>query len=356
MGHRTQSEVSVDPQNIGRYRLTRKKSAFQGCTQVNQIFLKANGKISCSCMRYYHILADARDTDVGAWFDGQMMQYIRESYKEGFDPFSFCQNCLSRHATMDVEKASQELGLHIEPSSQCNLWCSECLCTEERRFDNPPPRVNLDFAVYEKILRDLARAGKTPGSVAFVGFGEPLFNSSLPAMSVLTREMFPAAKIYIDTNANFGARRAREIADCGLSEVRLGIDGSNQENYAAYRTSGNFDKAFAFAGALADAIRRSGSKTHVIWKYILFRHNDSDEAVLAAARMANEIGVTFQLDRTYGVLASKRPLEELSALVGNEIRIGSNVDPAAASGVSNRARPRLRLPLPRLRDYFRPFT
>jgi uncharacterized radical SAM superfamily Fe-S cluster-containing enzyme len=332
MTHQTPSEITIRPADIPRYLATRTKSDFQGCTQVNQIFLKADGKISCSCMRYYHILADVRDVDVGVWFDGQIMQYIRDSYKAGSDPFSFCANCISRLSSMDVAEASRNVNLHIEPSSNCNLYCSECTCTHERQSTNAPARSNLDFGIFEKMLVDLERAGKIPSAVAFVGFGEPLFNSALPAMSILSREMFPKSHIYIDTNANFGPKRAVEIANCGLNEIRLGIDGSSQETYMPYRVSGSFEKTFAFATALANEIRRTGSATRVIWKYILFRHNDTDDSILSAAQKANDIGAEFQIDRTYGEWASKRSLDEVSALLGNSVRISSNCDPAATVG------------------------
>jgi uncharacterized radical SAM superfamily Fe-S cluster-containing enzyme len=323
----TPQEIFIRPDSIPRHRATRTKTHFQGCSQINQIFMKASGKITCSCMRYYHVLEDARNINVAEWFNGQMMTYIRESFKEGLSPFSFCEGCVCRNEKQDIDKSARHISLHIEPSSQCNLFCSACTCTSERQSSNAPARANLDFSVFEKMMHDL-KGGTIPvASVAFVGFGEPLFNSRLPDMARLSRALFPQARIFVDTNCNFGTKRAAEMADCGLSDIRMGIDGSNQENYAVYRESGNFDKAFAFARTLAHEIRERGSSTKVLWKYILFRHNDSDDAVISAARMAREIGVDFQLDVTYGELASKRPLSEVTALLHNG-RVGTNLDPA----------------------------
>jgi MoaA/NifB/PqqE/SkfB family radical SAM enzyme len=68
------------------------------------------------------------------------------------------------------------------------------------------------------------------GTVSFVGFGEPLFNSRIPDMARLAKKLFPVATVLVDTNANFGGRRARELANCGIDEIRLGLDGADQKS------------------------------------------------------------------------------------------------------------------------------
>ncbi len=247
-------------------------------------------------MRYTYVLADAREIDIGQWFNGQMQRYIRESFLAGAEPFDFCAGCLSRSSTMArFETTEQNIRLHIEPSSRCNLYCEACACTFERRSDNPPPRNNLDFDLFAAKLGEVERAALLDGQVAFVGYGEPLFIPGVHDMARLCRQLFPRARIFMDTNANFGDRRAEEISDCGLDEIRLGIDGCDQAVYVAYREGGDFAKAYAFAGKLASAIRAKRSTTRAVWKYILFRHNDRDEQIMQAIRMADEIGFPSSL-------------------------------------------------------------
>jgi uncharacterized radical SAM superfamily Fe-S cluster-containing enzyme len=248
----TPDEEFIYPSDIPKYAGERFPTTFQGCSQINQIFLKANGKITCSCMRYYHVLEDATKINVAEWYNGKMMNYIRDSFKSGKEPFRFCEGCVSRVASIDVDRLKEYVRLHIEPSSQCNLFCSACICTTERLSDNPPSRKNLKLSTFSKMLNEFAQSNLTVNPIAFVGFGEPLFNSDLPEMAKLSRSLFPNAKIYMDTNCNFGTRRAREIANCGLSEIRLALDGVTQQAYVQYRRSGNFDKAFEFAKTLAE--------------------------------------------------------------------------------------------------------
>jgi len=321
--------ISISPDRIPVYKANQHKTNFEGCTQINQIFVKANGQISCSCMRYYHVLANARETNVAEFFNGDLMRYIRQSFQNGCEPFVFCKGCASRHSKYNKFSIEEQIiSLHIEPSNQCNLFCEVCTCTDERLSENTPPRLNLDFETYEKLLGDISGAKLNVAAIALVGFGEPLFNSRTPDMARAGRRLFPNAHIYLDTNANFGEKRARELADCGLNEIRLGLDGSDQASYSTYRKNGNFAKALGFARALASAVREKGSSTRVIWKYILFRHNDRDEQILAAVKMAEEIGIPIIFDATGGELASKRALGEIQRLVGDR-KFGCNIDLAA---------------------------
>ncbi|MCJ2142943.1 radical SAM protein [Methylobacterium sp. E-066] len=325
----TPREVNFDLTKLPTYKGRRQKTSFDGCTQVYQVFIKSDGKISCSCMRYYNILEHADNVNVAEWYNGQVMEYIRESFEDGLEPFSFCSGCESRVADMDVRTAAKYVTLHIEPSSQCNLFCSACTCTNERLSSNPPTRANLKFETFKKVAYDFHGSEQVVGGFAFVGYGEPLFNSEVPKMVRLARDLFPHSSIYLDTNCNFGPKRAIEIADCGFSEIRMALDGSNQEAYVQYRESGNFKKAFAFASVLANEVRKRKSSTKLVWKYILFRHNDSDEEILQAVDMAESIGVEIQFDATYGSLASPRSLNEIRALAGKRARTGTTVDPAA---------------------------
>src|ERR1700732_4221229 len=116
MGTRTPAETLVTADQIPSYRAKREKTKFQACTQVNQIFLKANGNISCSCIRYWNILGNAKEVNVGEFANGELMTYIRESFRDGYEPFDFCAGCISRLSTYKVEMVTPAISLHIEPS------------------------------------------------------------------------------------------------------------------------------------------------------------------------------------------------------------------------------------------------
>jgi molybdenum cofactor biosynthesis enzyme MoaA len=149
-------------------------------------------------------------------------------------------------------------------------------------------------------------------------------------MARFARELFPNAYIFVDTNANFGKRRAEELADCGIDEIRLALDGVDQSSYETYRRSGKFDRVLQFGRDLAQAIRTTNSRTRALWKYILFNHNDSDEQILTAVRLAAQTGIPIAFDGTVGQNASLRTSAELEALVGKPF--GCNIDPTSTEG------------------------
>jgi uncharacterized radical SAM superfamily Fe-S cluster-containing enzyme len=327
--NKTPSSMMIHESKINKYCAKRIKTEYGGCFMCHGLFVKSDKKLGCSCMiGYYANLGDIGEIDVGEFISSPLITYIKESFHEGYEPFDMCSKCVSRTAEYPEEDDNQNITLHIEPSNNCNLYCSACTCTVERASDNTPPRVNLSYQSYEKMINELKQANININRLAFVGFGEPLFNSEIPKMVSFAREVYPEAYIFIDTNANFASKRAIEIANCGFSEIRIGLDGSDQDSYEAYRKNGNFDKAFNFTRTLSEEVRRTGSTTKIIWKYILFKNNDTDTHIESAIQYAEEIGVELQFDYTVGKLASTRTKDDIESMIGKR-RIGFNLDPKA---------------------------
>ena len=103
----------------------------------------------------------------------------------------------------------------------------------------------------------------------------------------------PHVYLYTSTNGlaltEDGARR---LARSGIDEVTFSIDGATPESYVQYRQRGDFAKAIRNLTALVDEKRKNGLDVPFVnWRYILFTHNDSDEEMDLARKMAAEIGV-----------------------------------------------------------------
>jgi pyruvate-formate lyase-activating enzyme len=322
------------PELIPEYRKKRIKTTYGGCYMCSGIFLKSDNELGCSCsVGYYWSLGNISKINTGDLINGPLIQYIRESFKEGYEPFDICEHCISKCtdypaiADPNNPHSSDEhhLTLHVEPSNRCNLMCDVCICTDERKSANTPKRIELEFKSFHKMLSEIKNANLDVKVVAFAGYGEPLFNSDLPEMSRFARSLYPESYIYLDTNANFGAKRAEEISNCGIDEVRLALDGIDQMTYEEYRKQGNYIKGIKFSRLLVDAIQKHGSKTRPIWKYILFKHNDKDEHILRATEYAKDIGIEITFDLTAGKLASTRPLSEIKSIIQSN-KIGMNLD------------------------------
>lgn len=342
---RTPEQTLLSPELIPTFRSKRSRTTFGGCYMCSGIFVKADNSLGCSCMiGYYYSLGDISKINMAEFLEGPLMNYIRESFKEGYEPFDFCKHCVSRstnyphNADPDNSRSSdvQNITIHVEPSNRCNLWCEACICTNERNSSNSPKRVDLKYAAFHKMVSEIKSTGINVKVVAFVGFGEPLFNSDVPEMARLVRSLYPNCYIYLDTNANHGLKRAEEISNCGIDEVRLALDGVDQVTYEAYRKGGHFDKAIMFSQKLVEAIQRNESRTRPLWKYILFKNNDKDEHILRAIEIANAMGIEISFDLTAGECASTRPLSEVQSIVKSS-KIGMNLDPSFISVYQNPA-------------------
>jgi len=325
----------IKQSDIFEFKQKRQKSSFGSCYMTRGIFVNSDGKLNCSCMIGYHCeLGDLRDIHAGEFCYSQIIRYIAESFKEGLEPFPMCRHCATRQMDkvpgywyMD-ECAIDGLTIHVEPSNHCNLFCEACLCTAERKSKSPSPRKNMPFIIYSKMMHELKEREINVGNIVFAGFGEPLFNKNFPQMVRLSRELYPHCHLSLDTNCNFPEEKAKEIADCGLDQIRLAIDGADQESYSAYRVNGDFSLAVDFLKALVTAVKKTKSRTIPIWKYILFKHNDSDCLLEKAGRMAREYDLQIIYDITVGPLASKRNPEDLKKTIQG-MTISNNVDEKA---------------------------
>jgi len=144
--------------------------------------------------------------------------------------------------------------------------------------------------ILEKILKDFRRAGIRIRTFDFQGHGEPLLSRDVWRMIEMAKSLFPDSDATMCTNAN--AEFRDEMVDAGLDQIIYAIDGMDQASYAPYRVHGDFEQAHAFMRRFSAAARARDRKIDTVWKYVLFRHNDRPEQLLAAQALALEAQVT----------------------------------------------------------------
>jgi hypothetical protein len=125
--------------------------------------------------------------------------------------------------------------------------------------------------------------------------------------------------------------------------VTFSIDGATAESYVKYRQRGNFDKVIRNLTTAVSEKRNAGRDVPFInWRYILFRHNDSDDEMTLARRMASDIGVDrlcWELTDHPEDLFSRRflPGTEAHASIKREVWDDNNLG-NAIPGATPRAR------------------
>lgn len=259
------------------------------------MFLRSNGSLACWCdggslktlQEFDPSLDYAEDV-----YLGKVYGYIRENLAAGRMPFpEFCSKCMSLLPTSPfVTTYTRDRYIDIfqvEPSMACQLDCPSCIPIKDRKSIVSRSwcgHLILAPKIVEKILKDFRRAGMHIRLIDFTGHGEPLLNREVWNMIRMAKSLFPDTSTTLCTNAN--ADFSEDMIDAGLDEIIYAIDGMDQDSYAPYRVYGNFEQAHRFMTEFSTAARAHGDNMHTVWKYVLFRHNDSPEQLLEAQKMA----------------------------------------------------------------------
>jgi hypothetical protein len=139
------------------------------------------------------------------------------------------------------------------------------------------------------VLQDFSRSGIYIRTFDFSGHGEPLMNPDLWQIVSLARKHYPKAFLSLITNAHGYFEVNQAFSD--LDQIQFSIDGVDQESYEKYRVGGNFAKASSYMKSFTRSVRSSGSSVRMIWRYILFNHNDKPDQLRKAFEIASEFGV-----------------------------------------------------------------
>ena len=137
--------------------------------------------------------------------------------------------------TKKVLLKSMPMGLSIEPTTSCNLRCSECP-SGLRSFTRPTGM--LQEETFTKIIDELK---KKLIWLTFYFQGEPYLNKDFLKMVKYANQQ----GLYTMTSTNahyFTDEIAKETIESGLSRIIVSMDGVTQETYEQYRKGGSLDK------------------------------------------------------------------------------------------------------------------
>jgi hypothetical protein len=303
-----------------------------GCIMCHSLYVKANGEMPCwddvgegKILRHldYEALLNGEEKDL---FYSPDLLAIRKAYSAGQEPFpELCLGCAARgHGAVGELRPDVIEILHIEASYLCHLACPQCIPPKARRTLKGPP-YNIPAEVYECLLRSLLRDGvEQIRFVHFEGRGDPLMNPGLGKMIRATKELYPYAFTKVTTHGNYPFRPW--ILDSGLDLLRLSIDGAFPETYSTYRVGGSLDAALDLMRNIRDLRRSTGASLRMEWKYLLFEWNDSDEEMLEAARLADEVDADLRFCLTHSPGRSNR-IPDLTTLGSQLTRLGIDASP-----------------------------
>lgn len=265
-----------------------------GCPMGDGLYLKANGELPCWCHIGETEVLDQIDT---AWLqhpDNDLLGHpqlkaLRLALRQGELPYpDLCGSCpaLGEGDVPDVRPRHFDR-LLVEPSYLCALDCPACISPKHRlSLKGAPYYLEPDF--YSAFLERLKQDGvESIRQVHLEGRGDPMLSRHTGTLIRLTRQAFPDTEIKMTTHGSYPFQPW--LMDSGLDILRLSVDGATAASYERYRRGGRFEAVIQLMTDIRNHRRRTGSRLRVIWKYILFQWNDSDDEIRLAARLADEL-------------------------------------------------------------------
>ena len=167
---------------------------------------------------------------------------------------------------------------YVEPTSFCNLRCPAC-----------PTGLRLgeraSKAIDERLFKAaLDEVGDYIFQLWMYNWGEPLLHRQTP-------ELIRYAKgkdLKVILSSNLSVRLSDEYVErlvgSGLDTLIVGADGVTDESYARYRVGGSLPLVRENMLRIRAAKARLRSPTpHVLWQFLVFRHNEGEIAGAIAA-------------------------------------------------------------------------
>lgn len=257
------------------------------CPTCSSLFLRANGNFVCwdaagsdTVLQPY---SESEDLAGIYYTDGPCFQAVASLRKGRLPRPETCPGCLCLiSGPSPVFRPSEVDVMQVEPSARCRLKCTGCASKKERERLKPP--LDLTPEMFSRVLQDFSSAGIKVSCFDFSGHGEPLMNPELPELISMARTFYPDSLIILFTNGQEDLDPA--LLESGPDVVNVAIDGTDQESYVQYRLGGSFQRAYGFLADLAEA--EMSIRPKVVWRYVLFSHNDEPERLASAWRMAKE--------------------------------------------------------------------
>lgn len=277
------------------------------------LYLRFNGQLPCwDHVGEGHVLRtvtregleSGRERDLFAFPE---LLHIRTSFASGVLPFpGDCARCALRgHLDGGPSSCPEEVRvLHVEPSYHCHLSCPLCIPAAERRLRMPSPHT-LDPALFEAFLHRLKEDGVSKIRVLLMeGRGDPLVHAGLGPMLRAAKAAFPGVLTHVVTHGCYPWKPW--LVGGALDVLTLAVDGARRESYGRYRVGGDLDQALALMRRACEERGPARSRLRVVWRYILFEWNDTDEELREASRLASSFGAELRFLRTHSEGRSRR--------------------------------------------------
>ncbi|MEH6515132.1 MAG: radical SAM protein [Halioglobus sp.] len=186
--------------------------------------------------------------------------------------------------------------LLIDPADICQLRCPTCPTgqdNENRRAKSTaaPHRGSRAVMGPELFNQLIEEVGPYLFHLMLYNWGEPLLNPLIAEFIKKAHAYNIETAMHTNLSLKLSEQRIDELLSSGLDNLTASIDGFSQEVYQIHRVAGNMDLIKKNLEALVSARDRLGLKTQIVYKMLVFGHNEHE--IPAAREYCKEIGVGF---------------------------------------------------------------
>jgi radical SAM protein with 4Fe4S-binding SPASM domain len=181
--------------------------------------------------------------------------------------------------------------LQVEPTTSCNLRCRICPVTTGMNR----PSGHMAPSLFRKIVDELSDYLLL---ILFWDWGEPFLNPY--SCEMINYAHTRGIKVISSTNGHVFANgdHAREVVKSGLDVLVFSVDGTTQETYEMYRTSGKLDQVLEGIRKVKEQKKSQNSETPLInLRFIVMKHNEHEIPKLTS--FARSVGVDNMTIRKY---------------------------------------------------------
>ena len=223
-------------------------------------------------------------------------EYI--TMRKGLLEGKVCQDCtlytlLPNHIqTLPQSYSHNPEGMIIEPTIRCNIKCKNEACLPNNN-QNIKTRDSdyLSFNTYSKVLDEI---GKGIKFMYFFNYGEPFLHPSAEKMIKYAKTINPNMNIVSSTNGIplVNKSRAEKLVESGLDHITYTIAGVRGDSYCRYHDKDTLKVALQGMENVCKAkIRYATRKPIVLWRYLIFQWNESEDEIEEAKLLSKKMGV-----------------------------------------------------------------
>lgn len=176
-----------------------------------------------------------------------------------------------------LNKSPMPRHIQLEITTNCVYQCATC----HRQIDPEKTRArgNMGDEVFKKVLESL---NSDVHRITLFGQGESLSHPKAYDIIKSIKEKSPFTFLDICTTMWYANTedKIKKLLTCGIDRIEMSLYATNDDEFYEYYRMRGFDRVLGNLKTTCDMKKNMGlEKPELIWKYILFKWNDSDESI-----------------------------------------------------------------------------